>query len=336
MVIIFIHFGTENKKLMHTKTAYDTRNVFVCYKMNLHGKNIYMHIYIMIALIPSLQSLDDEAEAAATAGFDVHRFEVNNGVDFCITPPIALPLRPRQGLYRGVILSSDVYKEFYTHMERTYMIRLITPPAVYTRTTFFPDSYPAFSSLVPKAGWALRSNDNEIKALVKEVVAEWDGCITLGDYVISANDVPKESRFVDIRITNHTAESLYELALDFIAVRGNCFREGIVVRESNISLTSNKWRCVYGPNTLLMSCCAVSPQTIRVKHLYAENDLTPPPNALYKDIIYVVRTLGSSYCAIDIVERTDGSWIISNCYDGGVATTSQSPQLYWNDMALVM
>lgn len=205
-------------------------------------------------------------------------------------------------VYRGWMMQSEQYADFYAQLLRR-RIRLITTPEMYDKMHIFPNIYPEIcEDTAPIITFPLHS------LIDVSIVKKRFQRFLVKDYVksVKGTDFPP---FFDETVTQ---EAFDNWMTRFYHYRANLLTGGICVKEylnlRRYGQKTNEYRAFY-LNHEVISVCRNSLQEVETPE---------PPRAL----IEKYRFLDSVFYTVDFAELEDGTWKIIEVGDGSVSGLS--------------
>lgn len=206
-------------------------------------------------------------------------------------------LRVGKAILRGWMLQPETYKFLFEELQKLG-VELINDPKMYETTHLFPNAYKHLpSSTLTKFS---EGREPDLSVVLEEMLP-WND-VFVKDYVKSVPECNRIKKW-------STLEEAQQVCKQFLEARGKLFTKGFVFKSwRDIDETEGKkleFRCFYYYNKL-----------VSVTPIHGVFDSTPE---LPHNIIYGEGTkLPSNFYTVDIA-RSNGSWFVMECGDGGVS-----------------
>ena len=223
--------------------------------------------------------------------FNNHQLKLNKKIDHHIT-----------AIYRGWMMSADMYNEFY-HQLSNNNITLITKPEAYELLHLFPNMYPYIEVDTAKI---LTYSFNEMID-VDKIKSKFNKFM-VKDYVksVKGSSFPK---YFDETITQDEFDNWMKV---FYEYRGNLLTAGICIKEylnlKKYDNKTNEYRVFYVNHHVL---------SISKNSNQCDNVNCPPIELINK-----YKNINSLFYTIDFAELDNDEWKIIECGDGQVSGLS--------------
>ncbi len=217
-----------------------------------------------------------------------------------------IPNRPVSAIYRGWMMKSEIYTDFYTRLQQKN-ITLWTSPENYRKFHEFPYIYPEIVS--DTARMLVYPSDNVDWQEVRQKFRRF----MIKDYVksVKETDFPKY-------ISSDTDITEWKILLEkFLQYRGTLYTGGICIKEyldlKHYGTKTNEYRVFY-----------INGETATVSRNSGQGNYTPLPP---KDLLMKYQHLSSPFYTIDYAQLTDNSWKIIETGDGQVSGLSDNQDI---------
>ena len=211
-------------------------------------------------------------------------------------------LEPCQAVYRGWMMKSEQYADFYRQLQQKG-ITLVTAPDEYEHFHIFPNIYPEIQSDTAKM--LVFPDGSELK--VEELKQQFPRFM-VKDYVKSV----KGTSFPKYFDTSITQQEFDEQMQKFYELRGNLYTGGICIKEylplKRYGNRTNEYRVFY-----------INGEIATISRNSGQGIYTPLPP---QELIEKYKELGSPYYTLDYAELKDGTWRILEAGDGQVSGLS--------------
>ena len=217
-----------------------------------------------------------------------------------------IPNRPVSAIYRGWMMKSEIYTDFYTRLQQKN-ITLWTSPENYRKFHEFPYIYPEIVS--DTARMLVYPSDSVDWQEVRQKFRRF----MIKDYVksVKETDFPKY-------ISSDTDITEWKILLEkFLQYRGTLYTGGICIKEyldlKHYGTKTNEYRVFY-----------INGETATVSRNSGQGNYTPLPP---KDLLMKYQHLSSPFYTIDYAQLTDNSWKIIETGDGQVSGLSDNQDI---------
>lgn len=229
----------------------------------------------------------------------------------------AIPTKNTVVIYRGWMMTPEVYKEFYAAL-KAYNITLINDPNTYNFMHIFPNVYKSIQEDTAKTLTFSLHQSIDLNRIKANGIHKF----LVKDYVKSVKGSTFPSSF-HVDMAQEEFDNWMKL---FYQYRGNLLTGGICIKEflnlKHYGDKTNEYRVYYANHKI----CSIAKNS-------NQDYLSPlPPEAL----ILKYKNLPSNYYTIDYAQLEDDSWIIIECGDGQVSglSNSQDYSEYYRNLIL--
>jgi hypothetical protein len=221
--------------------------------------------------------------------------------------------QPTIGVYRGWMMRSELYYDFY-HALQEKGIRLINNPEQYKKCHYLPESYQTIKGMTPLTVWVPKERIGDFEFVFQIAKSLGIGPGIVKDYVKSQKHYWNEACFIPSMTDRSEVE---RVTRRFLELQGDDLIGGLVFREyveldkvgyhpESGMPVSREFRIFFLEGNPL--------QTIRYwdELEYADS----PPVELFLE---VARKVESNFFSMDIAKTAHGEWIIVELGDGQVS-----------------
>jgi hypothetical protein len=262
-------------------------------------------------------SFAEEFEAARRAGFQVGFIGIeSDDVSLVLPNVVGLSTGVVTALYRGWILTEADYGRMAKALSERN-VELVTGQESYLNCYYLPNWYRQLKGLTPKSTWTVHNkpSKDDVKFLTSCIQKDFTGGVVLKDYVKSRKHEWLDACYIPdvadgentLRVIGNFVERQEDL------VGGLVFREYVDLRiigkhpKSELPL-ANEHRFF-----------VLNDKVIYEGKYWPERNYDgwalPEPNVLSS----VLGKVKSPFYAVDVAEKTDGTWTVVEVNDGGTA-----------------
>jgi hypothetical protein len=257
---------------------------------------------------------EQEAVAARACGLEV--FLVDHDAAMRGRFPVAIRKVPseasgRRVLYRGWMMPAAGYAGFVAEVEKRGW-SVLTSGEDYAACHHLVGWVGLLGDLTPQSRWIAHAPPFE-PSEIADALREWTGPAVVKDYVKSEKHAWSEACFIP-EVTD--LESALRIVNRFIALRGNDFEGGLVIREF-VPLVSRGVHPQSGmPLSNELRSFWMRDRCIAVSDYWGGSAPASLPSMAHQ----AAKRINRPFFAIDLAERQAGGWIVMEVGDGQVSS----------------
>ncbi len=255
-----------------------------------------------------------EFYSANNSGFETEIFSFEELTDGDLQRTLKLIKsceKEKLGIYRGWMMTSNIYEKFYNELLKKN-IRLINTPSEYKHCHYLPESYSKIIKETPKSNW---TKDVSISNVIKLSNEFGSNPIIVKDYVKSEKHNWEDACYIPSASDKKKVE---EVVSRFLELRGNYLNEGIVFREFIELEFLTEHSKSKMPLTKEFRIVFLNKKVVQIFNYWDEvnYDCEKPDIDFFQNI---AERIESNFFTMDVAKKKNGKWIIMELGDGQVA-----------------
>jgi len=266
-----------------------------------------------------------EFDAAKARGFSCFLYDESalSSGDFDLAFKRLPPGDGSDLLYRGWILTEEVYRQFHDELQaRGYS--LVSTAANYAEATYFPDYYPKIRDFSPAAAWTDTPDVYLAWTLARKL---GDGPFVIKDHVKSAKHLWHEACFVP---KGSGRENFERIAENLLKEQGKSFFRGFVVKQY-VPLRSRGESPSEYPMCEEYRLFFWERQLLIASHYHRQ-----PENSVdWSPFVNLAQRFDAPFFTMDVAQAETGEWLVVDMGAGECSSLPPSlePTRFYNRLA---